>query len=147
MKLFKKALFTALSFLLITVSVQAQGKVAPPSEEAQQQRFEKLAAELELTEDQKVEFQEINKEYKTKRQELWEKNKDGDRSQMRPEMMKLREEQSVAIKGILTTEQYEKFRSIEQEQRKRMRKRRGQGQGKGKAKDVVPNPDNNEEGN
>jgi len=148
MTLLKKAFIAIFALLLTTVAVQAQKKAVPPSEDIKKDRIEKLATELDLSEDQKIEFEKINKEFDEKRKALWESNKDGDRSAMRTDMMKLREEQSVAVKGILTTEQYEKYRSLQQQNRERMRrgKAKGKGKGKGKAKDMTPKPDGIENG-
>lgn len=101
---------------------RGQGQRNP---EAQKKRQQEMYAQLNLSEAQIVKVEEISAKYQAKRKTLFE-NSNGDRTAMRAEMQKQREEQNTELSGVMTKEQFAKYQEIQKTQR-RGRGRRGGG--------------------
>ncbi|MGF7139750.1 DUF4890 domain-containing protein [Roseimarinus sediminis] len=103
-----------------------QGRQFDPEAMVKRQT-EQMVTDLKLNADQTTKVQELNKKYSDKMRELFQ-DAQGDRSQMREKMGKLRDEKNVELKEILTPEQYKKHLELEEqrmeERRQRMEERR-----------------------
>lgn len=87
---------------------------AQPKEEMAKQRFEKLAEELQLTDDQKLKLEEINIHYGNQIKAL--KNAEGEND---AELKRLRKERQSKVKEVLNKEQIEKMDSIRKERKEK----------------------------
>ena len=94
-----------------------------------EQRLERMATALELTEAQKKQLKPILEKQGEKMQAIFQ-NQDMSQEQRREAMTKLRAENEAQYKKILTAEQYKKWQEMAQ-QRRGQRGQRGQGQGGG----------------
>ena len=93
-------------------------------EERRKQQMAALVEQLNLTEEQKAKFDDINKFYRNKLQEI-RNNNQGDRQSMREAIMQIREEQDIELEALLTPEQYQTFKKFQEEQRQNRRSRSG----------------------
>jgi hypothetical protein len=115
--------FFSLLFLISALTVQAQNR-RQISDEDRAERFEKLAANLDLTEEQKTSFQQINEKYLEDMKEV--RNSSLEREERWEKMKALSNEHDEAIQGVLNEEQYAKYKELRQE---RVRQRQGQREG------------------
>jgi len=84
-----------------------------------------MMAQLNLSDAQKVKFDEIQDKYKDRMMTVRNSN-NGDREGMRETMMKMRNEQTAEVKKILTSDQFAVYQKL-QEQRRRQRGTRRSG--------------------
>jgi Spy/CpxP family protein refolding chaperone len=101
-------------------------------QQMRQQRMERLSQELSLTEVQKKKVAALWDKQAAKLRELRAENQ-ADPAQRREHMQTLRKEMNAEMKKLLTTEQFAKYETIENERLNRMRQggQRGPGQGGG----------------
>ncbi len=120
----KSILFSLLLFAGLSSIAQPGNR---PSPEQMRQRAEKEAREmaiaLELNEKQMLAFNEINETYGAKFMEIREAG--GDREDMMFAMQALSKERDKEMKGILSKEQFKKYRKIQEEKRQERMQRRG----------------------
>jgi len=116
-------------FLIIVFSFSAmycsdsqnfQGRMNPSDRAAQ------LKERLNLTDEQTKNVEQIYQESADRLSEM--RDQFSDRSQMREQMMKSREELNNKIEGILNNDQIELYREFQNEQEQLRRGRRGQRQ-------------------
>ncbi len=124
MKFSSKLMFSFLMLLLGVSSIYAQRpdrgnmeKLSP--EEMAQKQTERLSEALELTETQYSQVYNIALEFINKKQELRENSTD--REAMRESSKQLREEETTALKAVLTEAQIVKLEAMKEE----MQDRRG----------------------
>lgn len=110
MKAIRLMFIVAMLCLGSTVLAQGPGQ-GRPGGRGQQMNIDTLQAKLDLSDDQVLEFQEINQQMRAKRRELFESS-EGDRASMREPMMALRDETNQQIKDILTVEQWNKYEAF-----------------------------------
>lgn len=133
----KKITFILVAFCLsLSVNLFAQqrggGRFDP--EQRMKQEIENLTKELKLNENQVKEVTAILKEAQKKQQEQFQSGRNGDREAMMANMRKMRDEQSAAIKKLLTEEQAKTYTALlkkQEEERQQRMQQRGQGQGQG----------------
>jgi Spy/CpxP family protein refolding chaperone len=106
------------------------GPRGPMTEEDIERRVDDLSKTLEMTDEQHDRVLKLELEFFTKMQVEREKNM-GDREAMRSSMMQMREERDKKFEEILTKEQMEKYRQIQEERRARMQQQREQRDGSG----------------
>ena len=94
--MFKKMTITAVSFLLLSLSYSAFAEEATNKAKNKMNRMEKMATQLSLTAEQKQQVSTIMAENKVK-------------------MMTLRTERYSKIEAILTPEQAEKFKKMQEQ--------------------------------
>jgi Spy/CpxP family protein refolding chaperone len=80
-----------------------------------EQRFERLSTELNLTEAQKPKVKAAFEDQMKKMQGL----RDTPREERRDKMREIREEQNKKMKEILTAEQFDKYKKLQEEMRQR----------------------------
>lgn len=105
-------------FLLFTHHVSAQGngrRNLDPEQLAERQTTE-MVESLALSDAQASKVAEVNLKYAQKMKDMRD-NMEGDWSQMRELMMKVREERSNEMKTYLTEEQHASWLKIEEERR------------------------------
>ncbi len=105
--------------LLLFVASSVWAQPGPPTRERQEQRLEKMMADmtekLSLSEEQAAQIKEILSSHSARQRELFEANREEareSRMQMRDDMKKAREETDAEVKTLLTEEQaeaYEKY--------------------------------------
>ena len=100
------------------------GKFISAFEERRKQQMAALVEQLNLTEEQKAKFDDINEFYRNKFQEI-RNNNQGDRQSMREAIMQIREEQDIELEALLTPEQYQTYKKFQEEQRQNRRGRGG----------------------
>jgi len=89
-------------------------------------RLEMMKERLKLNSEQEEKIRAIYKEQFAKMRELREKMMEGgDRSAMRAEMRKLREETDTKILKLLDETQQAEYKKMQEEMREKMRQRRG----------------------
>jgi len=93
-----------------------QGRQGRPGGRGMEMNMDSLKAQLNLTEDQVVDFQSINESSRAKRREIFQSS-EGDREAMREAMTALRAESNQLIKDILTMEQWTKYEAIQAKMR------------------------------
>ena len=103
-------------FTSLNVAAQQEKRELPNPEERAKKMTERMATELELSEDQKAKVLAINLENAQKRQAQMEKEMA--ERQARMEEMKVQEEK---IKEVLTEEQRKKWEEIKLERREQRR--------------------------
>ena len=101
------------------------GRKGPPSVEMQ---LERMTKELALTDDQKPKVKEVLEENRKKMQEVFA-DRSGSREERREKMQKLGDEQDKKLKGILKSDQYEKWEKMRDKMREEMRNRKKGGPG------------------
>lgn len=119
--LFKKKVVTTLIFAVLTLlTLQAQrpggSRGGGSPEERAAAMTERMSTELDLSAAQSEKIKGVNLEFAQKMQEKRAAARaSGDRESMRELMKVMREEQAVALKKYLTTEQIEKWDKIQAE--------------------------------
>jgi len=98
----------------------AQGPEGGQGRRGQGINMDTLKVKLSLSDDQVVELEEINKDMRSRRRELFESS-NGDRESMRESMMELRAESEQKIKDILTVEQWTKYEAFQAKMRQNRR--------------------------
>jgi hypothetical protein len=114
-------------FILISVSVNAQpprGQYNP--EDMAKRQTEQMKADLELSDEQVKTVGVINDKYSKKMGEAFQQSA-GNREQMRETMQKMRSEKNEELKEVLTAEQFDKHKKIEEQRMQEFRQRRGDG--------------------
>jgi len=118
---------------LAAVPVLAQqhgggGRMQGGRGEMMKRRLEMMKERLKLSDEQLEKVRAIYKEQFAKMRELREKMMEsGDRSAMRAEMRKLREETDAKILELLDDTQKAEYKKMQEEMREKMRQRRGGG--------------------
>ena len=122
MKIIQKSLLTVLSVFAFIGITHAQSPEGPKGHVKHKRtaHLEKIAQELGLDEAQKAEFLAIQKEFGEKRRQL----KQEDRQVLKEKMEALRGEKNVAMKEVMTKEQFEVYLKKEEEHHQKMKKRR-----------------------
>lgn len=105
-----------LVFTSLNVAAQHERRELPNPEERAKKATEKMATELQLSEEQKSQILALNLEQAKKRQA--EMEREMEERKARSEEMKVHQEK---IKGILTEEQRTKWEEIKLEQREHRR--------------------------
>jgi len=143
-------LLVATVFFAVPVfSVRAFAEYAKEKGEYAQKKMERLTAELGLTDEQKSEMQKLREEswegkrelysqLKAARKELREelKKTSSDRGKINDIIARMKDLQGkvidnrvdhfLAVKGILTDEQFQKFQDLQEERHGKMRKKMGE---------------------
>jgi len=101
------------------------------SEEDVKERVEMTADSLDLTAEQEKKVLEFELAFYKERQKMFENfdRETGDREAMRDKMMKQRDERNEKYAEVLTEEQLEKFKQMQDRRRQQMRQRREDGSG------------------
>ena len=125
----KNVLWIALLFVNVALIAQSgngrpEGPRGPRGE-----NFEKLKAELQLTDDQVAQWKEVQENMRAQLQELRD-DESMERSQKREKIKEMRDAVNESIKGILTEEQYTRLEEL----RATRQERRANGKGKKKKK-------------
>lgn len=116
---------------------QAQGQRGPMmSPEQRKAQMEKLAADLEMNDEQKASYFKLEDEFSAKMQALRTENQ-GDFSAMREGMTQLRQERQDGIMALLNDEQKVKYEEI-QANRQNMRAQWGQNRAQQAQEDTKP---------
>lgn len=129
-----KQFILASAFLLMAVAGFAQPNGRGPRPE-RGPNFEKLQAELELSDEQVAEWKTLHESQKEKMMVL----RDDDaleREAKRTQMKAMRDEMNEAIKGILTEEQYTKLEAMRPKVGRKGGPKGGRRKKKGKKKDT-----------
>lgn len=106
----------------VTISVaQPRGQRDFDPEEMAKRQTERLNEALDLNKDQKQKVYDLNLETGKKMRKLREEQGGNGFEAMRDEMGKIREEQNVKMKKILTDKQWTKYEKYLEERRERMR--------------------------
>jgi Spy/CpxP family protein refolding chaperone len=116
----KKFVFVAVLLLSMTTLTFAQfpGGGTPLSpEESAKRNTERMTTDLKLTPDQVAKVDSLNLVFAKRQTALFEKAQGGDRSQMRDEMQKLNTEREAAYAKVLTKDQLETYKKLQQERR------------------------------
>ncbi|MCB0644528.1 MAG: hypothetical protein KDC44_22945 [Phaeodactylibacter sp.] len=124
MKLIQKSVLTAMVVFAAIGFAQAQAPDGPPPmrpdhKEKRAAHLQQVADELGLNETQKAEFLKIEADFGEKRHAAMEEN----RQEMKEKMEGLRGEKNVAMKDVLTKEQFEQYLKKEEEHRQHMKQR------------------------
>ncbi len=110
----KKAFWMLVAIMIaLPFIVQAQppqGPPPPPTAEERAVRLEKLAKDLNLTEEQKAKFKQAENDFFAKAEKL--------QGEIKPQMDTLHKERDEAVKTILTAEQYAQLQKIHEDRRK-----------------------------
>jgi Spy/CpxP family protein refolding chaperone len=111
MNMMKKsgAMMFVLAFALLSFSLQAQNRRGI-SEEQQNERFEKMAANLKMTEEQKTSFKDARQKMRDQMKEL--RTSSLERDERIARMLELRDEFNEEVKTILTEEQYTQYQEL-----------------------------------
>ncbi len=117
-------LLSVFVFAAVTMAQDRGPRNFDPKEMAKRQT-EELTKALDLNKDQAAKVLELNTKVGEKMSSMREEMRDGggDREAMREKMTKIREEQKVEMKKILTEAQYKKYEKYLEERRAQ----RGQG--------------------
>ncbi|RIJ50790.1 DUF4890 domain-containing protein [Maribellus luteus] len=117
-------LLSVIVFAAVTMAQDRGPRNFDPKEMAKRQTDE-LTKALDLNKDQAAKVLELNTKVGEKMSSMREEMRDGggDREAMREKMTKIREEQKVEMKKILTEAQYKKYEKYLEERRAQ----RGQG--------------------
>lgn len=129
--LLRSALVLTMIVTALNVSAQppqgrGQRQQMTPEERAKQ-RVEQLKKELSLTETQEKQVYDLQLKMATEMQAMRGEGQQMDREKMTAQMEKRQKEESAAMEGILTKEQFEKWQKQQSERRNNMR---GSGQGR-----------------
>lgn len=120
-KRMKKFVFLVMIMFLGTSLIFAQERQRMNPEERIEKQTEFLAKQLALTAEQKEKVKEIyTQSLSERKQEMSKEN----REKMRAEFQKKREEQTIAIKKVLTDEQKTKYDALLKKQEEQMKSRR-----------------------
>lgn len=116
--------------LLASLWLAPQAALAQPSPEQMQQRMaaqtDTLIQKLSLKDDQKAPVRAILEEHNTKRMDLFTKAREsGSFQDMRESMATLNEETEAKLAKVLTAEQMETYRKVQEELAEQRRQRRG----------------------
>nr|WP_319400986.1 hypothetical protein [uncultured Carboxylicivirga sp.] len=112
MKIWSLLVIVILLFANIT---HAQNRMN--SEQRAKQQTAQMTKDLNLTEEQQGKVAELNKNFGEKMRNLHEENQ-GDRDKMRESMTKLRDERDNELKKILTADQFNKHKELEEKRMK-----------------------------
>ncbi|WP_075591055.1 DUF4890 domain-containing protein [Labilibacter marinus] len=125
----KNLIFTLAAFLVLSISVNAQGpqRGGTPEEMAKKQT-EKMKKDLSLSEDQVTKVSAINLKYAKKIDEV-RNNASGDRAAMRESMQPIRKARNAEMKKVLSEDQYKTM--VEKDKEMMEKRRQGGGQGRG----------------
>jgi Spy/CpxP family protein refolding chaperone len=110
------AVFTFAFAAQTEVQAQQQQRGSMDPVEMSKKQTERMKENLQLSEDQVNKVSKINLDFAQKRQEL-RKSASDDRTAMREQMEKIRDERNTELKQVLTAEQYKKFLTQEEEMR------------------------------
>ncbi len=124
MKKLMPSIVMLLFALVLTSTINAQGRFNIDPKEAAEKQTETMTKSLALSEAQAAKVQEVNLKYAEKRQELFRSQRD-DRSQMRSAMREMNTARMAELKKFLTAEQYTKYEEVQAEERKNRRGKRG----------------------
>ncbi len=116
---------TGILFLAVFLML-AGSALAQPMRMTPEQRTDSLAAQLDLTKEQKPKVLELFKSMDAARRQAFQDSQ-GDRDAMRAAMQSVREDGDKKLKAILTEDQYQKYQKMQAE----MRARRGMGRQQG----------------
>ena len=112
------------------------------TEEDVVERVERNADSLNLTDQQEKKVLEFELEFYKERQKMFENfdPQTGDREAMRAKMMKQRDERNEKYAEVLTEDQLEKFKQMQDRRRQQMRQRREEesGEQRGRGRGEVP---------
>jgi len=114
----KKAILAS-ALALMTVMTFAQEKKQRTPEERAQKATEKMAKELNLSEEQKEKVLEINLQKAKEMQQLKEEMK-----VLKEKRKKLRDEHAEQMKSVLSEEQYQKYLQMREEMKKKHQEKR-----------------------
>lgn len=93
--------------------------------EAQREQLMEMMEELDLTEEQQIEFVAITRKYREEMRVKIQDNR-GDRTAMRQAFMEVQQKQNEELQEILSEEQFSKYQDLARElMRERMSGRRG----------------------
>ncbi len=121
---FLKSLAALFLFLGMSAGLMAQRGMMPTPKEREAQ-LEKVIEKLELGESKANAFRELDKSFSEEVRALWENS--ADRSEMRDEMIVMRQEHSQKVLELLGEEKFTELRKIQQETREGRRpSRRGE---------------------
>ena len=103
-----------------------QGRRRQMTEEEVTEGVRRTADSLDLTDAQEKKVLEFELEFYKERQKMFENfdPQTGDREAMRAKMMKQRDERNEKYDEVLTEEQLEKFKQMQERRRQQMRQRR-----------------------
>jgi hypothetical protein len=118
---FFATLFLAAFSLVSTVQASAQDNKKEPEERARI-LTEKMKTELSLTDEQVPKVEAINLKYAKKNSEV--RDGGGGRLAKLKSLKASQEEKDKEMKGVLTEEQYKKYREMVEEMEKKVRERR-----------------------
>lgn len=133
----KHILALLFSFLAIGVFAQGPGgqqRMSPEEREAaMREEMEKTILALELSDEQAIQFREINERYGAKGKELRNQIRSGEipREESRDYLMDLMLERDDEIRDILDKPQWKAYKKMQRERQEEMMKRRGGGPGGG----------------
>jgi len=124
----KKLLFIAAIFTIISFNADAQqqrkrGQQNASPEKRAEMRVERLANQLDLTEEQKTRIYEIHLERAQAQQELREAQRE-EMKERRSAMQEVRREQQSEVEEVLTPDQKLKWKELRNEDRERMERYR-----------------------
>jgi len=111
----KKVLGLCLVILLSSVSVFAQDHGKRAGKERQKdgsKRFEKMAEDLKLSDDQVAQFEKLNAEYKEKmkaERDATKADREKQRAAQHEKRIAMRDQRNEEVKKILSDEQYEQY--------------------------------------
>lgn len=112
----------------VAVPAQQHGGMQGGRGGMMERRLEAMKERLKLSDEQLEKVRAVYKEQFAKMRELREKAMEsGDRSAMRAEMRKLREETDAKILELLDDTQKAEYKKMQEEMREKMRQRRGGG--------------------
>lgn len=122
-----KNVFLFLSVLIVVsigsfVAIAQQGKNMTPDARADMQTSH-MKHELALADDQLAAVQAINLEFATKQKEVW----DSGEKPYRDKMNSIMSEKAVALKAVLTAEQFAKWEAMKAEKQGEKHGRKGDG--------------------
>ena len=128
-----KFLFASLALIFCANLIYAQpgGGANMTAEERAQRQTDNMAETLTLSDAQKEKIYEVNLKYAKKTQEA-RKEADGDWTAMRETMGALRTENQEELKKYLTSEQAQKWETVQAERREKRGDRGKRGEGKRK---------------
>ncbi|MCG8582028.1 MAG: DUF4890 domain-containing protein [Bacteroidales bacterium] len=124
----KLVIVSLLIMSLAACNLNGQQRRMPSPKEMSERQTEMMVKNLALTEQQEKAVSEINFKYAGKFQNL-RKEAAGDREKMRTLRNDLVNNKNEELKNILSSEQFEKYKKLEEERAKEMRNGRRGGRG------------------
>lgn len=112
----------AFIFLFACTAVMAQDKEMHAEKKMKmEQRMEAMMNDLDLDDNQRAQFMEMNEKYASEMKAV--KESDADKETKKSQLMAIKEQRDSDMKALLNDEQYEKYKMHQKKNKEKMKKK------------------------